>query len=102
MTKGRPPLHQARLQPWKTEELKMHLAGIVEKLSDHGDCSVLDVILELLGGELETFLLFGRLGHLDPPRPDGKIAWAILRQLSEDPDVNQRLTDAVHGWLAKS
>jgi hypothetical protein len=98
----RPPLHQARLTPWKAADLKEHLAGIVDQIAEHDVCSVLDVVLELLGGELETFVLFGRLGHLDPPRPDGKIAWAVLRRNSADPAVNQKLVEAVRGWLSKS
>lgn len=95
-----PPLHQARRTPWKTQELKEHLANLVDQIADHDVCSVLDVVLELLGGEMETFLLFGRLGHLNTPRPDGKIAWAVLRQNSADPIVNQKLAEAVRGWLS--
>ena len=99
---NRPPLHQARLQPWKAEELKEHLAGIVDQLTAHGICSVLAVALELLSGELETLLLFGRLGHLDRPRPDGKIVWGIMRRISEDPAINESLTEAVRGWVDES
>jgi hypothetical protein len=97
----RKPLHQARLGPWPTDELKMHLASIVDALAENGDCSALSVVLELLGGELETFLLFGRLGHLDPPRPDRKIAWAICRRLSEDPDpdIEVSLRETVRKWV---
>ena len=43
---NRPPLHQARLQPWKAEELKEHLAGIVDQLTERKICSVLDVTLD--------------------------------------------------------
>jgi hypothetical protein len=96
------PLHQARLQPWKAQELKEHLAGIVDQIAEHETCLVLDVALELLSGELETLILFGRLGHLDPPRPDGKIVWGIMRRISEDPAVNESLTEAVRGWVDES
>ena len=99
---NRPPLHQARLQPWEPQELKDHLAGIVDQLTERKICSVLDVTLELLGGELETFLLFGRLGHLDPPRSDEKIMWGVLRRISEDPAVNGSLAEAVRGWVDES
>jgi hypothetical protein len=95
-------LHQARLQPWTARELQDHLAAIVARRADaDGNCSVLDVALELIGGELEAFLLFGRMGHLDPPRPDGKVAWAVLRQLSKDPNVNAKLPEVVASWLEK-
>jgi hypothetical protein len=71
--------------------------------ADEGDRSVspLDVALELLGGELEAFVLFGRLGHLDPPLPDGKVRIGILRRLSEDPEIDARIRDTAKKWAAE-
>lgn len=93
------PLHRARAYPWEPDELKAHLAGIVDALAERGACSALEVMLELLEGELPTFLLFGRVGHLDPPRPDGKIAWGILRKLGEDPGIDASLRETVRKWI---
>jgi hypothetical protein len=94
-----PPRPKVGLVSWKTQELKEHLASTVDRYAEHGSCSVLDVVLELIGLEMETFLLFGRLGHLDPPRLDGKILWAILNRSSKDPIVNEKLSVAVREWL---
>ena len=95
-------LHQARIDEWPTGELKAHLGEIVDALAERGACSVLDVMLELLGGELPTFLLVGRAGHLDPPRLDGKIAWATLTKFDDDPAVNEAMREAVRNWLDKA
>ena len=99
MKKG---LHQARRKGWRTDELKAHLAEIVDALGENGECSPIDVLMELLGGEFPSFLLVAQAGHLDPPRLDGKVAWAVLRQLSKDRAINESLCDAVRGWLAKN
>jgi hypothetical protein len=42
--------------------------------------------------------LFGRMGHLDPPRPDGKVPIAILRQQSADPAIDAKLRAAAKQW----
>lgn len=91
-------LHEARLHPWRPGELKTHLGEIVDALGEGGACSPLQIALELLDGELSTFLLVGRMGHLDPPRADGKIAWAVLHRKSED-GVDDALREALRGWL---
>jgi hypothetical protein len=92
--------HQARLKGWAPDELKAHLAAIVDGVAAEKDrdCSPLDVALQLFGGELEAFVLFGRVGHLDPPRPDGKVPIAILRQRSADPGIDAKLRDAAKQW----
>jgi hypothetical protein len=96
----RADLHQARLAPWSSEELKAHLAAVVDGVTAEKDrdCSPLDVALVLLSGELEAFVLFGRMGHLDPPRPDGKVPIAILRQQSADPAIDAKLRAAAKQW----
>lgn len=78
----------------------MHLAAIVDGIAASKDreATPLDVALELLGGELEAFVLFGRMGHLDPPRSDGKVPIAILRRQSADPEIDARLRDAAKQW----
>jgi hypothetical protein len=95
-------LHQARLEGWSANEFKVHLAEIVDALAENGECSPISVLMELLSGEFPSFLLIAQAGHLDPPRPDGKVAWAVLRQRSEDRAINESLCDAVRGWLAKN
>ena len=98
MTRG--DLHQARLEPWSPDELKVRLATIVDGLAadQKRPVSPLDVMLELLSGELEAFVLFGRMGHLDPPRPDGKVPIAILRRVSEDPEIDVRIRETAKKW----
>jgi len=98
-------LHRVRLGPWTPDDLKAHLAVIVDGLvaeKDRGggslDVSPLDVALELLGGELEAFVLFGRMGHLDPPRADGKVPIAVLRHVSEDPEIDVAIRDTAKKW----
>jgi hypothetical protein len=97
----RTPHHQARLAPWTPDELKAHLASIVDSLSaEKGQLPVspLDVTLELLGGELEAFVLFGRVGHLDPPREDGKVPIGILQHKSEDPEIDVSIRETAKKW----
>jgi hypothetical protein len=98
-------LHQARLAPWPAAELMAHLCSIVDTLaaaSKDRSVSPLDVALELFGGELEAFVLFGRMGHLDPPREDSKVPIAILfRHKSEDPEIDRRIRDAAKKWAAE-
>lgn len=91
-------VHRARAGGWSAADLKDRLSAIVDALMEDGACSPLGVAIDLLGGELETFVLFGRIGHLDPPRPDGKIAWAIVDRMCDDPAVNEKLRSAVAGW----
>jgi len=94
-------IHRARAGGWSARELKDRLAAIVDALVESGACSPLGVAIDLLGGELETFVVFGRLGHLDPPRPDGNIAWAIVDRMSDDPVINEKLRSAVTGWARR-
>lgn len=98
MTRG--DLHRARLEPWTADQLSVHVAAVVYGIARlrGGDVSPLDVALELLGGELEAFVLFGRMGHLDPPRPDGKVPVAILRRRSEDPEIDAKIRETVLKW----
>ena len=100
------PAHRARLEPWLTSELKAHLASIVDNLDrdrrgDKLTISPLDVALELLGGELEAFVLFARVGHLDPPRDDGKVPIGILRRLSDDPDIDAAIRETAKKWATE-
>jgi hypothetical protein len=96
-------LHRARLGAWTADELKAHLASVVDGISAraNGAASPLDVALELLGGELEAFVLFGRLGHLDPPRPDGKVPIGILRRRSDDPQIDAKIRSAAKKWATE-
>ena len=95
----RKPQHQARLTPWTLDELKTCLATVVDGLSAEKDSlSPLDVALELLGGELEAFVLFGRTGHLDLPREDGTVRIAILQHKSEDPEIDVRIRETAKKW----
>ena len=101
MTKTR--LHQARLEAWAPDELKARLAAVVDGLSaisamEDLPASPLDVALELLGGELEAFVLFGRMGHLDPPRTDGKTPIGILQRKSNDPEIDARICATAKKW----
>lgn len=102
MTK-RGDLHHARLTPWRVDELKRHLGTVVDALAVEKDLLVspLDVALELLGGELEAFVLFGRVGHLDLPCADGKVQIAVLRQRSEDPEVDARIRETAKKWATE-
>lgn len=93
MTRG--SLHRARLGAWSSDELKAHLASVVDGLAE---ASPLDVALELLGGELEAFVLFARVGHLDPPRDDGRLQIAILRRQSDDPAINAKIRETAKRW----
>jgi hypothetical protein len=79
------------------------LCVIVDALAaDKGrSVSPLDVALELLGGELEAFVLFGRMGHLDPPRADGKVPIAILRRMSEDPEIDAAIRETAQKWAVE-
>jgi len=92
--------HQARFGPWSIDELKVHLATIVDGLSADKNMptSPLDVALELLGGELEAFVLFGRMGHLDSPRDDGKIPIGVLQCRRSDPEVDARIRATAKKW----
>lgn len=96
-------LHRARLGDWGPVELKAHLASIVDALNRKSGrsspASPIDIALELLGGELEAFVLFGRMGHLDPPRPDGQVEIAVLRQLSEDPEIDVSIRECAKKWV---
>ena len=95
--------HQARLTPWPADELKAHLASIVDGLAAENDrpASPLDVVLNLLGGELEAFVLFARMGHLDPPRQDGKVPIGILQRKSEDPEIDVRIRETAKKWAVE-
>lgn len=96
MTQG---LHQARLSPWTPEELRAHLATLVdEMLREKDPVSPLDIALELLGGELEAFVLFGRMGHLDPPCEDGGVPIAIAQRRSKDPEIDARIRRTAQKW----
>jgi hypothetical protein len=92
-------LHQARRGPWTPDELKQHLGRIVDELAAEKDVSPLAVMLELLGGELEASVLFGRVGHLDPPRADGKVPIAVLQHNSADPEIDAKLHATIRSWL---
>lgn len=97
MTRG---LHQARLSPWTPDELKAHLAALVDALAlEKEPVSPLDIAVELLSGELEAFVLFGRMGHLDPPRADGRVPIAIVRRMSEDPEIDARIRETARKWV---
>lgn len=97
--------HRARLTPWSVDELKTYLASVVDALADAADkdlpVSPLDVALELLGGELEAFVLFGRMGHLDPPRKDGKVPIGVLQRKSEDPEIDVRIRECAQKWATE-
>lgn len=67
-------------------------------MDDLDDVSPLDVALKLLGGELEAFVLFGRMGHLDPPHEDGKVPIAVLQCQSEDPEIDVRIRETAKKW----
>ena len=96
-------LHQARLEPWSSAELMSRLCVIVDALAADKDrvVSPLDVALELLGGELEAFVLFGRMGHLDPPRDDGKVPIAVLQHKSDDPEIDARIRETAQKWAVE-
>lgn len=96
----RTPLHRARLAAWSADELKAHLAYIVDALSADKDlpASPLDVMLELLNGELDAFVLFGRMGHLDPLPVDGAMLIGILQRKSDDPAIDARICAVVKKW----
>jgi len=92
----RRPFHGARNAAWTSSDLRDQLTAIVDALDDekgNGNVSPLDVALDLLGGELEAFVLFGRMGHLDPPRPDGKVQIAVLQQMSADPVIDEKICE---------
>lgn len=98
MTRG--DLHRARLEEWTPDELKAHLATIVDAITAGKDrpASPLDIALELLGGELEAFVMFCRVGHLDPPMPDGQVRIGVLRQRSKDAEIDVRIRDTAKKW----
>lgn len=92
-------LHQARLEPWSTADLMAQLCFLVDKIATQDRAvTPLAVALELLGGELEAFVLFGRAGHLDPPREDGKVPIAVLQHRSEDPKIDARIREVTKQW----
>jgi hypothetical protein len=90
------------LAPWPTADLKAQLCAIVDGLVARKEDVVLplDVVLKLLGGELEAFVLFGRMGHLDPPREDGKVPIAVLQRKSADPEIDARIRDTAKKWAS--
>lgn len=94
-------LHQGRISSWTSDELKVHLAGIVEGLAQEGSVSPLEVALDLLGGELGAFVLFGHIGHLDPPRDDGTFLIGILRRLSEDAALDASIRRTAATWASE-
>ena len=96
----REQVHQARLKPWSAAELMAQLCGIVDTLAADKNrvVSPLDVALELLSGELEAFVLFGRMGHLDSPCADGMVPIAVLQQKSEDPEIDVRIRETAQKW----
>jgi hypothetical protein len=88
------------LSPWTSDELKVHLAALVDELSlEKYPVSPLDVAIELLGGELEAFVLFCRMGHLDPPRADGKTPIGILQCASEVPEIDGLIRETAQQWI---
>ncbi len=96
-------MHHARLAPWSQQELVERLTMIVVAIAARNDdhtVAPLDVALELLSGELEAFVLFGRTGHLDSPRPDGKLAVAILQRKSADPRIDEKIREVAQKWAA--
>jgi hypothetical protein len=98
---GDQPFHRARNSAWTSSDLREQLTAIMDHLDDekgNGLVSPLDVALELLGGELEAFVLFGRLGHLDPTRPDGKVPIGVLQRQSSDPAIDVRIRDTAKKW----
>ena len=60
--------------------------------------SELRAALNVIGRECEAFVMFARVGHLDPPRPDGKIPVAILVQRSADPGVDDAIRETARKW----
>jgi len=102
-------LHQARLAPWTSGELLAQLSAVVDGLIEHagekgldaGAVSPLAVAIELLCGELGAFVLFGRVGTLDPPREDGKVPIAVLERLSDDPKVDEAIRRCIRKWIAE-
>jgi hypothetical protein len=69
--------------------LRAQLSSIVDGLiAEKGPDAIspLDVVLELLG-----FVLFGRMGHFDPPREDGKVPIGILQRRSADPEIDAKI-----------
>lgn len=100
----RRPFHRARRGSWSSGELRKQLTLIMDALDDDKGAdlvSPLDVALDLLGGELEAFVLFGRMGHLDPPRPDEKVPIARLQRKSADPGIDETILDAIKSWIAR-
>lgn len=90
-----------RLAPWMPEDLREHLCEVADRLVERregSDVSPLDVALELLGDEVEAFVLFVRMGHLDPPRPDGSVPIGVLRRRSEDPEIDVRIRETAKKW----
>lgn len=90
--------HAARLGGWSREELKQHLARLVDMAPPGSAPTPLDLALELLSGEVEAFVLFARTGHLDPPRPDGTHQIAILQARSKTAGVNAAIAKVIAGW----
>lgn len=94
--------HQARTAPWSPRELREQLSDVVDGIIARkglAPVSPLDVALELLDGELEAFVLFCRIGHLDPPRADGKVPIGILQCASSDPEVDARIRETARTWV---
>lgn len=97
----RVPLHQGRLAPWTADELRAQLSAIIDGLiAEHGEATPLAVAAELLGGELDAFVLFGRLGHLDPPREDGQVPIAVVQCMSTDPQIDAKIRATAKKWAS--
>lgn len=56
--------------------------------------------LDVIARECEAFVMFVRVGHLDPPRPDGKVPVAIVAHRSSDPGIDDALRDTIQRWLS--
>lgn len=96
-------LHQARHDAWSPDELKAHMVDLVNEISSFKGrpVSPLDVALELLSGELKSFVLFGHIGHLGPPLPDGKFQVGILEFGAKDSEVRATIRRVVQQWAAE-
>lgn len=84
---------------WDAEELKAQLVAVVNAAAaEQPEVSALDVALALLRQELDAFVLFARMGHLDPPREDGKVPIAILQRRCTDPEIDAKIRDTAKQW----
>jgi len=86
----RASLHQAQRSSWTPDALKAHLENLVDAIAATKDhpVSMLDVALELLSGELKAFVLFGHIGHLDPPLSGEKFQIGILEFAASGSEVS--------------